>query len=91
MEEERVLLVAAVNNMVKLYTTPACPYCFTLREFLKEKNVEFQEIDVSQDDKARDEMIERSGQMAAPVLDIDGEIVVGFDKEKILKLLKIKD
>lgn len=77
--------------MVKVFTTPACPYCYTLKEFLKENNINFEEIDVSQNEKARDEMIKKSGQMAAPVLDIDGQIVVGFDKEKITKLLKIKE
>ena len=77
--------------MVKVYTTPACPYCFTLMEFLKEYNIKFEEIDVSQDEKARDEIIERSGQMGVPIVEINGEIVVGFDKEKITKLLKIKE
>jgi glutaredoxin 3 len=77
--------------VVKLFTTPACPYCFTLKEFLKENNIEFEEIDVSQDEKARDEMVKKSGQMAAPVLEINGELVVGFDKEKISRLLSINN
>lgn len=77
--------------MVKLFTTIACPYCFTLKEFLKEHNVDFEEIDVSKNEEARDEMIKKSGAIAAPVMEIDGEIVVGFDKEKICKLLKIKE
>ena len=77
--------------MVKIYTTPACPYCFTLMEFLKEKGIEFEEIDVSKDEKARDEMIKKSGRLEAPIIEIDGQIVVGFDKEKICKLLNIKD
>jgi len=76
--------------MVKIYTTPACPYCFTLMEFLKEKGIEFEEIDVSKDEKARDEMIKKSGRLEAPIIEIDGQIVVGFDKEKICKLLNIK-
>lgn len=77
--------------MVKLYTTPSCPYCFTLKEFFKDHNIDFEEIDVSQNEKERDEMIKKSGQMGAPVVEIDGEIIVGFDKEKISKLLKIQD
>ncbi len=77
--------------MVKLFVTPACPYCYTLKEFLKEKGIEFEEIDVSKDEKARDEMIKKSGKLEAPVIDIDGQIVVGFDKEKIVKLLNIKE
>jgi len=77
--------------MVKIYTTPACPYCFTLKEFLKEKGIEFEEIDVSKDEKAREEMIKKSGALEAPIVEIDGQIVVGFDKEKICKLLNIKE
>ena len=77
--------------MVKLFVTSACPYCFTLKEFLKEHNIKFEEVDVSQDEKAREEMIKKSGKMEAPIIEIDGQIVVGFDKEKITKLLKIKE
>lgn len=77
--------------MVKVYSTPTCPYCVTLKEFFKDHNIEFEDIDVSQDEKARDEMVEKSGQMGVPVADINGEIVVGFDKEKISRLLKISE
>ena len=77
--------------MVKLFVTPSCPYCFTLKEFLKEHNIEFEEVDVSKDEKARDEMIKKSGKLEAPIVEIDGQIVVGFDKEKICKLLNIKE
>jgi len=75
--------------IVKVFSTPACPYCVTLKEFLKEKGIDFEDIDVSQDKKSLDEMIKKSGQMEVPVVEIDGEIVNGFDKEKISKLLKI--
>jgi glutaredoxin 3 len=77
--------------MVKVFTTPSCAYCFTLREFLKEHNIKFEEIDVSQDKKARKEMIKKSGQLEVPVAEIDGQIIVGFNKEKICKILNIKD
>lgn len=77
--------------MVKLYVTPSCPYCVTLKSYLKEHDVAFEEIDVSQNDKLIDELIERTGQMGVPVLDINGELVVGFDKEKITNLLGIKE
>ena len=76
--------------MVKLFVTPSCPYCFTLKEFLKEHNIEFEEVDVSKDEKARDEMIKKSGKMEVPVVEIDEQIIQGFDKEKIVKLLNIK-
>jgi glutaredoxin len=59
--------------------------------FLKEKGIEFEHIDVSADQKALEEMVEKSGQMGVPVADINGEIVVGFDKGKICKLLKIEE
>jgi len=74
---------------VKVYTTPICPYCVALKEFLKENKIEFEEIDVSQDEMAAKEMIEKTGQTGVPVLEIDGEFVVGFDKEKIKKLLNL--
>ena len=80
-----------VDNMVRLFVTPSCAYCFTLKEFLKEHNIEFKEVDVSQNKKAREEMIERTGKMEVPVVEIDGQIIVGFDKEKICKLLNIKE
>jgi len=93
LEEEQVLPAAeAVTNfMVKVYTTPACPYCFTLKEFLKEHNIKFEEINVSKNKKVREEMIKKSGRLEAPILEINGEIVIGFNKEKICKLLKIKE
>ncbi|MFH0852750.1 MAG: glutaredoxin domain-containing protein [bacterium] len=76
--------------MTKVYSTPTCPYCHTLKAFLKEKGIEFDDIDVSRDLKAQEEMIDKSGQMGVPVTDIDGQIIVGFDKDKICKLLKIE-
>lgn len=75
---------------VKIYTTPACPFCVMAKEYLKEKGIEFEEIDVSKNEKAAKEMIEKSGQMGVPVIEIDEQIVVGFDKEKIDQLLGLK-
>ena len=75
---------------IKIYSTPTCPYCHLLKEYLKEKNIEFEDIDVSQNQEALQELVKKTGAMAVPVIDIDGEIVVGFDKEKIDKLLNIK-
>jgi len=76
---------------IKVYSTPMCPYCYTLKEFLKENGFEFEDIDVSKDKKSLDEMVEKSGQMGVPVIEIDGEVIVGFDKEKICKKLNIKE
>lgn len=75
---------------IKIYSTSTCPYCISLKEFLKEHNFEFENINVSQDHEALNDMVEKSGQMGVPVVDIDGKIIVGFDKEKISKLLDIK-
>jgi len=74
---------------VKVYSTPTCPYCVTLKEFLKANDIELEDIDVSQDMEAQKDMVERSGQMGVPVVDIDGEMVFGFDRERISKLLNI--
>jgi len=72
-----------------IYSTPSCPYCVALKEYLKEKNFEFIDFDVSKDTKKLEEMVEKSGQMGVPVVDIDGQIIVGFDKEKIDEILGI--
>ena len=80
-----------MNKKVIVYSTTFCPYCVTLKEFLKKKNVEFEDIDVSQDKEAAKKMIDISGQTGVPVVDIDGQIVVGFDRGKIINLLGIED
>jgi glutaredoxin-like YruB-family protein len=77
--------------MIKIYSTPTCPYCVTLKNFLKERSFEFEDVDVSESQQELDEMIEKSGQMGVPVVDIDGQIVIGFDREKIIKLLNIQE
>jgi len=74
---------------VKVYSTPTCPFCIRAKQFLKDNNLTFQEIDVSVDQAAADEMIKKSGQMGVPVLDIEGEIIVGFDKDRIKSALGI--
>tara|TARA_Y100000310_G_scaffold303601_1_gene342093 strand:+ start:1027 stop:1266 length:240 start_codon:yes stop_codon:yes gene_type:complete len=75
---------------VKVYSTPTCPFCVKAKEFLKEHNIDFENIDVSKNQEAAKEMVDKSGQMGVPVIDIDGEIIVGFDVEKIKKALDIK-
>lgn len=75
---------------VKIYSTPTCPYCKMAKQFLADNSIIFQEMDVSSSQTLAQEMISKSGQMGVPVLDIDGQIVVGFDKGKIRQLLGIK-
>lgn len=77
-------------SMVILYSTPTCVYCNTLKRYFAEKNIQFQEIDVSRDDKELEKMVAISGQMGVPVIDIDGNIVIGFDKNKIDEILKLQ-
>jgi len=73
---------------VKVYSTPTCPWCHRAKDYLKEKKVDFEDINVAEDQDAAQEMIEKSGQMGVPVLDVDGEIIIGFDQEKIDAALK---
>ena len=74
---------------VKIYSTPTCPWCKKAKAYLDEKGVAFENFNVAEDMKAQEEMIKISGQMGVPVLDIDGQIVIGFDKGKIDELLKL--
>lgn len=75
---------------ITIYTTPTCVYCKMTKAFFKEHNVSYEEKDVSQDVVARDEMVAKSSQMGVPVIDIDGQILVGFDKDGLSELLHIK-
>ncbi len=72
---------------VIVYTTPLCPWCQAVKAFLKANNIEFEEIDVSSNEEKAREMILKSGQMGVPVIEIDGEIVVGFNKPLLEELL----
>lgn len=76
--------------MINIYTTPTCVYCQMAKEFFKENNVSYQEHDVSSDAKAREEMINKSSQMGVPVIEVNDEIIIGFDKERLSELLGIK-
>ena len=75
--------------MVKVYTTNTCPWCDKVKGYLKSKSVEFEELNVQDDMVAREEMVKKSKQMGVPVLDIDGTIIIGFDKPSIDSALNI--
>ncbi len=75
---------------VIVYSSPICPPCFTLKSYFKKNRIRFTVIDISKDQKAAQELIRRSGQMAVPQTDINGQIVVGFDKNRINELLEKK-
>ena len=72
---------------IKVYSTPTCPYCTMLKEFLNRNNVEFEEIDVASNSDAAVEMIVKSGQKSVPVLDIDGTIIIGYNETAIRERL----
>lgn len=73
---------------VTIYTTPTCVFCKMAKKFFADMNVSYVEKDVATDAVAREEMLKKSGQMGVPVIDIDGEIVVGFDRAQIEKLIR---
>lgn len=74
---------------VIIYSTPTCHFCAMTKEFLKEKGVPFEDMNVQENIEARKEMVEKSGQLGVPVIQIDNNIIVGFRKEKIANLLGI--
>ncbi|MDP8299781.1 MAG: glutaredoxin domain-containing protein [Candidatus Tantalella remota] len=78
-----------MDKNVIVYGTPTCPYCVRVKEYLTENSIEFENVDVAEDNNRVQEMVDKSGQMGVPVIDIDGEIIVGFEKEKISQALGI--
>lgn len=75
---------------VKIYTTPSCVFCKMTKEFFAANKIEFREFDVASDLQAREEMIKKSGQFGVPVTDIDGQLVIGFDRARLIELLNLK-
>lgn len=74
---------------VTVYSTPTCPFCIRLKQFLKNNKIVFTDIDVSSDHAKAQEMIKKTGQMGVPVVEVDGKAIVGFDKERIKEALGI--
>ena len=84
--------MAETKAKVRIFSTPTCPYCQQAKEFLKAHGVKYEDIDVSKNQDAANEMIEKSGQMGVPVIIVDNKVViVGFDREALKKALKLKD
>ena len=73
-----------------IYSTPTCVYCKKAKAFLTAHNIPYQEKDVAMDDAARAEMIQKSGQLGVPVIDIDNQIMVGFDEKTLAKLTGVQ-
>ncbi|MBI1975733.1 MAG: glutathione S-transferase N-terminal domain-containing protein [Candidatus Vogelbacteria bacterium] len=78
-----------MEKKVHIYTTPTCMYCKMAKEFFQEHNVRYEEHDVTTDEAARNSMIEKTGQMGVPVIEIDNEVVIGYDKDKLAGLLDL--
>lgn len=72
---------------VRLYSTPTCPYCRMAKDFLEKEGVAFTVVDVSEDEEAAREMVEKSGQMGVPVMEVGGTVIVGFDRGAYRKAL----
>ena len=76
---------------IKVYTTSTCPWCVKTKDFLKANNFSYKEANVGGDEKSRNEMFEKSGQFGVPVTDVNGTIIVGYDREALKKALGIKN
>ncbi len=74
---------------VIIYSTPSCIYCKMAKDWLSNNNIPFEECDLSADAAKRDEIIKKTGQMSVPIFEIDGEIVIGFDRKRLSELLGI--
>lgn len=70
-------------HKVIIYTTPSCVYCKMTKEFFVKNNVQYEELNVATDQKAREDMLEKSQQLGVPVIDVDGTIIIGFDKKNL--------
>jgi glutaredoxin-like YruB-family protein len=78
-----------IKNVV-VYSTPTCSWCNTLKAYLRKNNIRFRDVDVSKDQSAAEKMVQKSGQQGVPQTEINGQIIVGFDKTKINQLLEIE-
>jgi glutaredoxin-like YruB-family protein len=76
---------------IKVYSTTMCPYCVIAKEYLKEKGFEYEDLDVSSNQKALEELQSKTSALSVPVIDINGEIVIGFDRKRINSLLGIEE
>ena len=76
------------KNTIVIYSTPTCHYCVMAKEYFKNNGIEYRDIDVSMNEKAAQEMVDKSGQMGVPVIEINGEVVVGFRPDVLERLIK---
>lgn len=76
---------------VTIYTTPVCAFCKLTKDFFKQHNIAYTEKDVARDGVARAEMLDKSRQLGVPVIDVDGTIIVGFYRQKLVELLGVQE
>lgn len=80
----------SIMKKVEIYSTPVCRYCNLAKDFFKKNSIAYTEYDVAGDQARRAEMVEKSGQLGVPVIDVGGDIVVGFDERTLRELLALK-
>ncbi len=78
-----------LTPLVKVYSTPTWPWCHKAKKFLSDNNVSFQDLNVASDEAARKEMIERTGKRVVPVVEVDGEVMVGYDEKWLREKLSL--
>jgi glutaredoxin-like YruB-family protein len=79
------------KNRVIVFSTPTCSYCNMAKQYFRRNKIRFKDVDVSRDEAAARDLVRRTGQMGVPVIDINGKLIVGFDKPQINRLLDIKE
>lgn len=79
------------KNRVIIFSTPTCSYCNMAKQYFRRNKIRFKDVDVSRDQAAARDLVRRTGQMGVPVIDINGKLIVGFDKPQINRLLDIKE
>ncbi len=79
-----------MSQKIRIYSTPTCTYCVILKKYLQEKNISYEDVDVSQSEEDQKRMIDKTGQMGVPVIEIDEKFIIGFDKEELDKALNIE-
>jgi len=77
------------QHRVIVFSTPTCPYCNMAKRYLRDRGIRFRDVDVSRDSAAARDLIRRSGQMGVPVIDVNGQLVIGFDRTRLDRLLGV--
>lgn len=80
-------MTATSTKQVTVYSTPTCPYCHQAKDYLTQKGIAFADLNVATDLEARNVMVQKSGQLGVPVIEVDGQVIVGFNRAKIDELL----